>query len=257
MEKKVILCAMESYKKAQDFMRDIVVESRLPDTVVYEADYNRLILRTDNTETRFTHPYMPEAWLCGIRADAVFGLEPWKGRLRPYLKQGRVYNLSIGLVDYIVHVECEAKKEQTKKVYITSASSLNANNAYQEALRKYFDYLYNNGIEPGQLAEAKRKADEERYVQIDNFLTKELWTKMNPYMKKTYPVIPEIKTVYFNNPVTVVLWTDGTKTIVRCQEGDVYDPEKGLAMAVTKKLYGNKDRYYDIFKKWIPGDKEE
>ena len=62
-----------------------------------------------------------------------------------------------------------------------------------------------------------------------------------------------IKRVYFNNPVTVVLWMDGTKTIVRCQEGDTYSEETGLAMAIAKKVFGNKGNFNEVFKKFIPG----
>lgn len=62
----------------------------------------------------------------------------------------------------------------------------------------------------------------------------------------------DIKKVYFKDPVTVVLWEDGTKTIVRRDERDTYDPEKALAMAFAKKALGNKGNYYNIFKKWIP-----
>lgn len=65
-------------------------------------------------------------------------------------------------------------------------------------------------------------------------------------------LIPAIKKVHFNNPATVVIWTDGTKTIVRCGEGESYDPEKGLAMAIAKKALGNKGNYYEVFKKWLP-----
>lgn len=61
-----------------------------------------------------------------------------------------------------------------------------------------------------------------------------------------------IKKVYFNDPVTVVLWEDGTKTIVKAGEDDIYDPEKGLAMAIAKKALGNKGNYYEVFKKWLP-----
>lgn len=64
----------------------------------------------------------------------------------------------------------------------------------------------------------------------------------------------EIKNVYFNDPVTVVMWNDGTKTIVRCSENDVYDPEKGLAMAIVKKTYGNDNKFHKIFKKWLPDE---
>lgn len=63
--------------------------------------------------------------------------------------------------------------------------------------------------------------------------------------------VPEIKNVHFNNPVTVVIWADGTKTIVRAQNDEPFDPEKGLAMAITKKALGNKGTYYDTIKKWV------
>ncbi len=61
-----------------------------------------------------------------------------------------------------------------------------------------------------------------------------------------------IKKVHFNDPVTVVLWEDGTKTIVRAGDDDIYDPEKGLAMAIAKKALGNQGNYYEVFKKWLP-----
>ena len=67
--------------------------------------------------------------------------------------------------------------------------------------------------------------------------------------------IPEIKNVIFNDPATIVFWEDGTKTVVKCQDGDEFDPEKGLAMAIVKKAYGNKSNYCNKIKKWLP--KEE
>ena len=65
----------------------------------------------------------------------------------------------------------------------------------------------------------------------------------NPYYR------PEIKEVIFNDPATIVFWTDGTKTVVKCQEGDIFDPEKGLTMAIAKKVYGNKGSYCNVIKK--------
>ena len=64
----------------------------------------------------------------------------------------------------------------------------------------------------------------------------------------------KIKKVIFNAPATVVLQEDGTKTIVKAGEGDIYDPEKGLAMAIAKKALGNQGNYYEVFKKWLPGE---
>lgn len=51
-----------------------------------------------------------------------------------------------------------------------------------------------------------------------------------------------IKKVIFNAPATIVLWNDGTKTVVKCSENDTFDPEKGLAFCFLKKLLGN--NYY-------------
>lgn len=63
---------------------------------------------------------------------------------------------------------------------------------------------------------------------------------------------PEIENVIFNDPATIVFWKDGTKTTVKCRKdkGDVFSKETGLAMAILKKLYGNKGKYNDILKKW-------
>lgn len=60
-----------------------------------------------------------------------------------------------------------------------------------------------------------------------------------------------IKNVIFNDPATIVFWNDGTKTVVKA-ENEEFDPEKGLAMAISKKVLGNKGNYYETFKKWLP-----
>lgn len=62
----------------------------------------------------------------------------------------------------------------------------------------------------------------------------------------------EIERVIFNDPATIVLWEDGIKTVVKCDVDDIYDPEKGLAMAIAKRFLGNKGNYYKVFKKWLP-----
>lgn len=60
-----------------------------------------------------------------------------------------------------------------------------------------------------------------------------------------------IKNVIFNPPATIVFWRDGTKTVVKAKNED-FDPEKGLAMAISKKMLGNNGNYYEVFKKWLP-----
>lgn len=76
--------------------------------------------------------------------------------------------------------------------------------------------------------------------------------KLNTTNTTNTTKLPEIKDVIFNEPATIMLWADGAKTVVKCQEGENYDPEKGMAMAISKKVLGNKGNYYEVFKKWLP-----
>ena len=50
-----------------------------------------------------------------------------------------------------------------------------------------------------------------------------------------------IKKVLYNNPVTVVWWSDGTVTRNRCPENVTYNPDTGLLFCITKRLLGNND----------------
>ena len=59
-----------------------------------------------------------------------------------------------------------------------------------------------------------------------------------------------IKRVIFNNPATIVYWEDGSKTVVKA-ENELFDREKGLAMAIAKKALGNKGSYFNEFRLWI------
>lgn len=64
----------------------------------------------------------------------------------------------------------------------------------------------------------------------------------------------KIKKVVYNAPATIIFWNDGTKTIVKCQPGDAYSKETGLAMAIVKKACGNSPRYNKLFHRWVNGD---
>lgn len=67
----------------------------------------------------------------------------------------------------------------------------------------------------------------------------------------------QIKKVIFNDPATIVFWKDGSKTVTKCGEMDIYDPEKGLAMCFAKRLLGNEGNYYNVFKQWLPREEDE
>lgn len=66
---------------------------------------------------------------------------------------------------------------------------------------------------------------------------------------------PKIKQVKFSNPATIVWFEDGDKVVVKANKGDRFDGEKGLAMALCKKVYGSD--YYNLFKKFVWGKKDK
>lgn len=115
--------------------------------------------------------------------------------------------------------------------------------------------------------------DIRRYIMNDVITTSQAWDKSSVLACKKFlnslygtgafdadvvsrsPIY--IKNVIFNDPATIVFWSDGTKTVVKCQPGDKFDPEKGLAMAITKKTMGNTGSYCNVFKKWIKEEKSD
>lgn len=55
-----------------------------------------------------------------------------------------------------------------------------------------------------------------------------------------------IDKVLFNPPATIVFWLDGTKTVVKCKEGEEFSEWAGIALCLAKKLYG--PNFHKIFK---------
>lgn len=65
---------------------------------------------------------------------------------------------------------------------------------------------------------------------------------------KTFAGLEHTK-IIFNPPATIVLWKDGSKTVVKCDNKDKFDREKGVALCFMKKALGNKSRQInDILK---------
>ncbi len=59
---------------------------------------------------------------------------------------------------------------------------------------------------------------------------------------------------FYINPekkTTVVIWKDGKKTIVKCQDDEEFDFEKGIALCFMKKAFNNRGCYNDVFKEAI------
>lgn len=54
--------------------------------------------------------------------------------------------------------------------------------------------------------------------------------------------------VIYNPPATIAIWADGSKTVVKCDKDDVYDPKYGLALCYMKKALGSSRAFNDALR---------
>ena len=73
-------------------------------------------------------------------------------------------------------------------------------------------------------------------------------------VNKNPAVVP--KQVIFNNPATIIFWSDGTKTVVKKEENAEFNPYYGFCAAVTKKTFGNNSIVNRIVKNAIYQEKK-
>lgn len=98
----------------------------------------------------------------------------------------------------------------------------------------------------------KLNIKDEMHLQTDSLVFNLMQADLNYRKCKSNLRIDSIEKVMFNPPATIIFWKDGSKTVVKCRDDEEFDPEKGLAMAITKKALGNKRNYYETFWKFLP-----
>ena len=62
---------------------------------------------------------------------------------------------------------------------------------------------------------------------------------LKDYDYGTSNILDDIKQVIFNDPATIVTFSDGTKVCVKANENDKFSKEIGLMYALVKRLYAN------------------
>lgn len=91
------------------------------------------------------------------------------------------------------------------------------------------------------------------YLQEKAKMRKEREEMMLRHLKKHI-----VKKVIFNDPKTIVIWFNGDKTIVTCQEGDHYDKEKGFALCFMKWFFNNSSRdLNDVLHLYVGGNHDD
>lgn len=103
----------------------------------------------------------------------------------------------------------------------TGASSINVKNgAYYIGNLSLDDFL--------DTAQLTRTDEHNRGLRPSE---QKFWQKLTPCLK--------VKRVIYSNPATIVLWQDGTKSVVKCMDGQPYDEYSGFCSAVVKKVFGS------------------
>ena len=90
------------------------------------------------------------------------------------------------------------------------------------------------------------------HLDIRDWCKEQLKAKEKTTMKTSITL--NIKKVIFNDPATIVIWADGTKTVVKCKEGETYSKWAGLALCYAKRINGEK--FHAEFKRWCKEDEE-
>ena len=56
---------------------------------------------------------------------------------------------------------------------------------------------------------------------------------------KSKPAAPSVKRIVYHDPATIVFWQDGTKTVVKCMDGEPFEKYAGFCAALAKKVFGS------------------
>lgn len=184
-----------------------------------------------------------------------FKLDEFK--FKPYTHASSNLKLADNTIDMIAETLSEKLRYTGRVLENIDVNSLYPHKPNKEILRQLSNYTY--GYKPSDGFRSKVTIIDEvhDYCKKDVEAVSDMYTFINA--KGIYRTMrkPEIKKVIFNDPATIVMWDDGTKTVVKTQGDETFDPEKGLAMAISKKVLGNKGNYFEEFKKWIPEEKKE
>lgn len=120
-------------------------------------------------------------------------------------------------------------------------SSINAvGNIYSES------YSPLQNLSPQEKYELWKELDDSR----KQYEEKIEYEKLKARQRRNARLRQMVEDVKFSGDRTIVFFGDGTKVIVKCQKGDTFDKEKGLAVACMKKLFDNTNVFNEVMRKW-------
>lgn len=158
------------------------------------------------------------------------------------------------------HIDIPAKKIYT---YSVCNYGLELKDIKEKYLcdRIYNNYIYGIMTKP-ELEYVENDARCVYDTYVDHLRRYNIAAELNAKSASPLPSFTPVPTLskppIFNDPATICYWNDGTKTVVKCQEGDTYSPEAGLALCYMKKILGNTSKGLNKeLHKYIPEEKED
>ena len=116
----------------------------------------------------------------------------------------------------------------------------------EDIIKKMIDKYDSNRIFSDEILS---KLLEENIKDLENKLEAEIKEEIAKDKRRDINhFIATIDKVYFGKGTTVIKWKDGTTTKVKCQDGEEFDKEKGVAMCIIKHMFGNIGYYNEIFR---------
>ena len=207
-----------THKTYLEVLKDYIIVARLEGDSV-----NSIVVERDDDP--IFRP-VPKHYLVGEIADRLYEYEQLgytPEELKELIRRYQAYRFGVNSI-YGKTSDIDVASLYPKQLYVLPARC----NGKTELERRIYEEMYIKN----DIADAQKRYDE--------------WiiNQLRPTSKT-----PEIKDVIFNDPATIVFWADGTKTVVKATN-EAFDPEKGLAMAISKKFFGNKGNYFNQIKKW-------
>lgn len=225
MKKKV------AYLVAKEMRMDMIVDYirlqlQSAGVVIEDVDWQGGWILTRGVEIRFIHETAAPYFKDGTRFDQVFVQRGYSAEDSVMWAELRRRCPATPFRDYIV-----------KYVKHWDSTVITGNPAVDRS-------LMNSAF--GNCGEYTFQFDYDDFVK---FAKDEFGVKVKAKLAEPYQA-PKIKKVIFNEPATIIIWADDSKTVVKCHDEE-YDPEKGMAMAIAKKALGNKGNYFNVIKKWV------
>ena len=62
--------------------------------------------------------------------------------------------------------------------------------------------------------------------------------------------IPEVERIIYHEPATIVFWSDGTKTVVKCMKEQEFNKYYGFIAALAKRVFGSNSAVERIIRKY-------